>query len=87
MWLIVEVLEDMEEGEDMVEELVKEQLFLLKDPHVHVTSVNVKRVKLIIVKVEAMEKEGEAMGKVIAMEEWRESIAIVITASARMDME
>ena len=71
----------------MVEELVKEQLFLLKDPHVHVTSVNVRRVKSTIAKVEAMGKEGEAMGKVIAMEEWRENIAIVTTASARMDMD
>ena len=71
----------------MVEVLVKEQLFLLKDPHVHATSVNVKRVKSIIAKVEAMGKEGEAMGNFIAMEEWRENIAIVITASARMDMD
>ena len=71
----------------MVEELEKEQVFLLKDPHVRVTSVNVKRVKSTIAQVEAMEREGGAMEKVIAMGEWRENIVIVITASARMDTD
>ena len=52
-----------------------------------VTNVNVRRVRSTIVRVESMEKEEEGMGRVIAMEKWKESIAVVTIASVRMDMD